>query len=149
MNTGTILPVPKRVPRKQSYLTLPYPTLPYPGREKRSRQLSRTPSIRATYLTCSPAKMFTVRAKEQLEERIPVQVGTTAPGECSCAGQVGRLALYPFALFWPTKYRGEGRGESEEKGRGNGQRGERESSKVRTCVRASFLEDTRTRRKTR
>lgn len=93
--------------------------------------------------------MFTVRAKEQLEERIPVQVGTTAPGECSCAGQVGRLALYPFALFWPTKYRGEERGESEEKGRGNGQRGEREREKVRTCVRASFLEDTRTRRKTR
>lgn len=27
MNTGTVLPVPKRVPRKQSYLTLPYPTL--------------------------------------------------------------------------------------------------------------------------
>lgn len=86
-----------------------------------------------------------------------MQVGTTAPGECSCAGQVGRLALYPFALFWPTKYRGEERGESEEKGRGNGQRGEREldgenereREKVRTCVRASFLEDTRTRRKTR
>lgn len=78
--------------------------------------------------------MFTVRAKEQLEERIPVQVGTTAPGECSCAGQVGRLALYPFALFWPTKYRGEERGESEEKGRGNGQRGEREREREGSYV---------------
>lgn len=25
-----------------------------------------------------------------------MQVGTTAPGECSCAGQVGRLAFYPL-----------------------------------------------------
>lgn len=74
-----------------------------------------------------------------------MQVGTTAPGECSCAGQVGRLALYPFALFWPTKYRGEGRGESEEKGRGNGQRGERERARRFVRVFAHLFSKTRER----
>lgn len=74
-----------------------------------------------------------------------MQVGTTAPGECSCAGQVGRLALYPFALFWPTKYRGEERGESEEKGRGNGQRGERERARRFVRVFAHLFSKTRER----
>lgn len=56
-----------------------------------------------------------------------MQVGTTAPGECSCAGQVGRLALYPLCAPLGNEISGGGgRGESEEKGRGNGQRGERE-----------------------
>lgn len=87
--------------------------------------------------------MFTVRAKEQLEERRSLCRWVRRPLEnVLAAGQVGRL--YPLRAP-----RNIGGGGAKKKGRGNGQLGgessrERETERTYKCIRAraSFLEDT-------
>lgn len=107
-----------------------YPTLPEKRKgSRRTRQLSRTPVY--IYLTCSPAKMFTVRAKEQLEERRSLCRWVRRPLEnVLAAGQVGRL--YPLRAP-----RNIGGGGAKKKGRGNGQLGgesSRDRERERTCI---------------
>ena len=67
--------------------------------------------VRVTYLTCSPAKKCLPcvrRSTWSRGEEDPMQVGTTAPGECSHARQVGRLAVLPCAMLDDEISRGKG-----------------------------------------
>lgn len=70
--------------------------------------------------------MFTVRAKEQLEELDPYAGGYDGPWRMFLRGAGGAARALPPLRSSGQRNIGGGRGESEEKGRGNGQRGERE-----------------------